>query len=540
MRSVRLRSPRPVLEPLVVAGTVLLTCRWSAALEVAPVLGVFHGSLGLVLAAVALGVAAAHAGLGDVLRRARLLDSRFRPAALGVGSALVLSLVGLHYAGRLRVSGDEPHYLLMTQSLLREGDLDLRDNFGRGDFLEYLPAMPAPHYGAPRKDGRPFPAHSVGLPLLLAPVYAVAGRLGGVLFMAICAAALAIESMWLAQRVLGGRSAWPWLVALGPPVAFYAFHLYTEIPSALALATVLRLLVSGPGRAGAAVAALLACFLPWLHVKMAPAAAALGLIACVRLRGSPRGVFLGVAAAGALIYAGYFEWVFGSPTPLALYGGGSPRDVIASGAPRALAGLLLDRSFGLLGCAPVYLLALAGLSALTRRLRDHWPYLLILVAVVLPVLGWRMWWGGQCPPARFLVPAVPVLALAAAARLQASPTGLARWRFTLASLTAGLFAFMVARPEAMLLLNRGDRPTRVWDALSEPGGVQIGSYLPSLTIVSPGQGRLAVLWLLALLLTLGLDRLARRRPAVDRLFSGLTFPVALLLLVGWVVDLAGR
>ena len=83
---------------------------------------------------------------------------------------------GKRFATRLRATGDEPHYLLMAQSLWREGDLDLRDNFERRDYLEYTPGPVTTHYGTPRRDGRPFPAHSPGLPFALAPLYAIGGR----------------------------------------------------------------------------------------------------------------------------------------------------------------------------------------------------------------------------------------------------------------------------------------------------------------------------------------------------------------------------
>ena len=63
-------------------------------------------------------------------------------------------VVGLSYTLRLRVSGDEPHYLLMAQSLWREHDLDLRDNHAREDWREYTPGPIVPHYGAPAR-GRP-------------------------------------------------------------------------------------------------------------------------------------------------------------------------------------------------------------------------------------------------------------------------------------------------------------------------------------------------------------------------------------------------
>ena len=40
--------------------------------------------------------------------------------------------------------GDEPHYLLMTHSLLRDGDLELSNNYERHDFEAYtLPERPS-------------------------------------------------------------------------------------------------------------------------------------------------------------------------------------------------------------------------------------------------------------------------------------------------------------------------------------------------------------------------------------------------------------
>src|SRR6185295_2413715 len=111
----------------------------------------------------------------------------------------------------------------------------------------------------------------------------------------------------------------------------------------------------GPGLGGAAAAALLAATLPWLHLKMLPAAMALAAIAAVRLRGRTRAAFFAVAS------------------PLALYGG-MPRD--ADGSPlRALVGLALDRSFGLLPYAPVFLIALSGAACLVRR--RAWEWLLV-------------------------------------------------------------------------------------------------------------------------------------------------------------------
>jgi hypothetical protein len=317
-------------------------------------------------------------------------------------------------------------------------------------------------------------------------------------------------------------------------VAFYSFHLYTEVPSALCLALSLGLLLGSPGPAEAGAAALLASALPWLHVKMIPAAGVLGLLGLLRLRGRSLVVFLGVAGAMGAVYLAYFQHIYGHPTPLAIYGGAAPAEPGASPL-RAAAGLLLDRSFGLLPYAPVFLLALPGLGVLARRpWRESLPYALLAGAVLAPVLEWRMWWGGQCPPGRLLVPLVPFLGIVLALRAAGPIRGLMRWRWPLLLSGLALATFMIAEPARLLLLNRGARPTRVWGALS--GAWPVGRYLPSLTVPDPAETRVALLWLAAMGGLIVLDQLALRRDAVDRLFRGLALPLVLALTVGVLVD----
>src|SRR6185369_6324702 len=271
-----------ILSPLAWTAAALALSRVPACVQILPVLGVLRGPAGVMLLALAVALA-----LAAALPPPRRIQPS--PRLLFVAAWAFLVVVGLSYTLRLRVSGDEPHYLLMAQSLWREHDLDLRDNHAREDWREYTPGPIVPHYAAPRADGRPFPAHSPGLPLLLAPLYALGGRPLCVVALTLAAALLALE-MWRAARRLTGddeAALLAWALALVPPVAFYAFEIYTEVPAALALAVALRLLLTGSGLGigGAAAAALLASALPWLHLKMLPAAVALAVIALFRLRG---------------------------------------------------------------------------------------------------------------------------------------------------------------------------------------------------------------------------------------------------------------
>lgn len=525
-------SRLPMIVGVLAAAGIAALASWPAACRLLPVLGVFGGPLGGAL----VGVAVATAAVGVIPLRWPWPNPRLRPLAAFVVGVLVLVPVGLGYATRLRVSGDEPHYLLMAQSLWREGDLLLEDNLAREDYLEYTPGPVRPHYGAPRKDGRPYPAHSPGLPLLLAPVYALGGRLLCVALLGVVAAAAAARALSLAV-CLGlreGPALLAWGAALGPPLLFYSFHVYTEAPCALAIVVALELLlVANPAPARAVGAALCAAALPWLHVKMLPVAAVLGVLGLLRLPGRARWAFLVTAGGMAVAYLGYHLWVFGQPTPLAIYGGGVPSDVAVSPL-RALAGLLLDRSFGLWPHAPVLALAVLAGASLWSQVPAGRSLLAVIVAILLPVLFWRMWWGGQCPPARFLVPAAPLLAIAVGLASVPPFRGVIHWRWPLLGGGWALALFMTWDPGALLLLNRANRPTRLWAALS--GETPIGRYLPSLTLPDAAEERVALVWVVALVALLALHALARRRNGVDRWFRSLALPLILGLGVGAAVD----
>ena len=504
-----------------------------------PSLGILRGPASYVLvAAAACLVLGRRLGRGGWPRAARLARAPWW-VLLAAGFVLYGG-VALHYAAWMPPSGDEPHYLVMAQSLWRDHDLDLRDEYEGEEWSEYTPGPVRPHWGEPRADGRPFPAHSPGLPLLLAPAYAAFGREGCVLLMALIAAAAALACRQLAFQLTGDfeASGWAWLGAVGPPLFFFSFLLYTEAPSALcaSLALLLLLRARGPsGAALAALAALAASCLPWLHLKMIPAAAGLGLIGLARLRGRALVAFALVALVAAVGFASYYQHVFGVASPLAIYGGLPANARVFTW--RSPVGLLLDRSYGLLPIAPVFVIALAGVPDALRR-RAAWPYWLLGLTVLAPLLSWRMWWGGQCPPARFLVPMLPLLASTLALRLARSRHGLARWLPGLLAAGFALSAVAVAEPGARLLLNRANRPPRLWAALS--GEVAIGDYLPSLTHASERDALIALVWLAALGLLLVLDRLALNRPRVDRAFSSFSAAMALLLVIGAVIDLGLR
>lgn len=526
--------------PLLQAGAVLAAARVPAARDAVPALGLFTGPLGLVLLGLAVGVFLCRAGA-----RPRLPTP---PAAVLFALSFALFAgVALHYARAVEPSGDEIDYLFMAQSLWRERDLDLRDNYTRGDYLEYLGGLDWMPGGTRRADGRPYPIHSPGLAALVAPAYALGGRVGCLVLLGLVASALGLVVRALAREAgadeAGGLAAWA--ATVGPPVLFYTAFLYTEVPSALALSLALFLLLRRPDPAGAVAAALALSALPWLHVKMSLAAALLGLFALARLRGRARVAFAVTAGAAALAFLGHYYSVFGTLSPLARYLGGVPIPMQRRTPLRTLVGLFVDGAYGLLPVAPVFLLGLAGLPRLARGRRDVAVGLGLLgLGVLLPVLGWRNWWGAS-PPARFTIPFLPVLAVALALRMGEAPArGLARWRVPLVASGLVLALFMFHEPREMRMVNGRNGPPEAFEALA--GEVSPSRYLPFLSSRAgsvappweppPSEAFLAAAWVAGLGALLVLDRVAQRRDRLDRWFRGLALPLGLLALLSLAVD----
>jgi hypothetical protein len=401
--------------------------------------------------------------------------------------------------------------------------------------------------GTHRADGRPYPTHSAGLAVLLAPAYAMGGRKACVVLLAVVAAGLGLLVRDIARRS-GAEEETAlvcWAATVGPPVLYYSAFLYTEVPVAFAIALALRLLLFSPGPWSAAGAALALSALPWLHVRMTIAAAALGAFAAVRLRGRARVAFVATAAAMAVAYAAYQYSVFRTLSPYSRYAGQTPIPIARATPLRTLLGLFLDGCYGLLPYAPAFLLGLAGLALLFGRRRPGRGALLLAgLGVLLPVLGWRNWWGFS-PPARFTIPLVPVLALAVAARLDAAPgRGLARWRWTLVAGGIALALLMFADPHSMRMINGREGPPQVFELVA--GDVALSRYFPypssrAGSTAPPweppaSEARVMALWVAALAALLVLDRLAWSRDRVDRWFRGLALPVLLFLVLSVAVD----
>ena len=485
-----------------------------------PGLAVLRGPLGVALAAAGSGpVRGARDAAGAGRGRRRIGGRPVACSSLGPpvvprhGRALVLRR-------RLRVSGDEPHYLLMAQSLWREGDLDLqRQPRARG--LARVHAGPdRPRTTARRgRTAGPIPPTAPACRCCWRPSTRLGGRLA-------CVAAAGPgrrrPGAVRCARSPCGRPATPaaalvaWAALPGPPVFFYAFHVYTEVPSRRwPWHGALRAAARGARPWPAALAAAPARrALPWLHVKMIPAAAAAGPVALVRLRGRRAGrvrwPWRSLMAAG---YLAYLQHVFGRPV--------AARD-LRRPARRGCRGSPLARG-GRACCstAPSACCPRAGVPARPGRpgpvvpplARRGGPCLVGVGRARCPCCAGGCGGAGSARRPASWSRWCPLLARrAGGAAWPESPRGLARWRWPLAGdrARAGALRRRAPRRAAAPEPRRPSDPA-VGRAL---GRRLVERYLPSL-VPAPRRPRwrVAAIWLAVLAALLALDRLAlRQRP----------------------------
>ena len=353
--------------------------------------------------------------------------------------------------GKYSASGDEPHYLMITHSIVVDHDMDVANNysdndgrfFGHGHLDMGLHAVPAPN-------GHVRPMHDVGLAVALVPVYVIAQRIAqipsdsllnrvrmdrGLFAYSIVSVFLmgltAVGLMTLADGVRSLTShvtAALLVVAAGvsPPIVSHSFLVFPEALALFVTCLVVWLSLRPAGRDDrpALMAILFALgALPWAHHKYLLYVPGLLFVIVWKRWAMVRALSWGERAAAiglfglpqlALLVWTWHEWgTLGG----ALTTGGLPfsADMLKSG----LLGLWIDRRSGLLAYAPLYWIAPACWY-LTRK--TTWPFLVPAALLYLPAASFTIgWWAGFSPAARYLVPLIPfcIAAIADALRHRA-------------------------------------------------------------------------------------------------------------------------
>ena len=337
--------------------------------------------------------------------------THFNTVALFVPVVLALALAAWWtLSGLVPVGGDEPHYLVMADSIARDGNLELRNDYARDARTGAIFGQVEPH--AYRTDRGWYPYHTPGLSILLALPY----RFGGVLVsrLTLCVFALGLPLVlmaWVLPRLGARDAAWLTLAAtLSVPFVFGASEIYPDLPGAV-IALFLAVWLIGPrptrwNGPGWAAFWLLAGLIAWLNIKfmaVTAVAAACGLFVARGERrdsGGRQGLLLmPLVVVGPALLALFHLHAFGSVL--------GERDVseLTRSPARALMillGLHFDQSQGMFLQQPLLLCGIPALAWWMRRAPGHaLSWIVLYGALILPNSLQMARFGGGGPIGRF-------------------------------------------------------------------------------------------------------------------------------------------
>jgi hypothetical protein len=358
-----------------------------------------------------------------------------------------------HWGLPLLYSGDEPHYLVYANSLFRDGDFDLSNNYHaalageyqagriwasrildhhtvyyiRGDYTLWADLYELSPGGSgqgwkivPKSpdhrlvEGDPeYGFHPPGIALILTALFKPFGdpeilESGGLLV----SGAMLILGMLAFRSIIRGLGAGELslnvitaIVFLGTPIWHYGRTLYSESFTLGFSLSAFALYIGSAGqlvRGGLLPGALMA-----LAIIVRPVSVLLCLPLAVELLAKRRFAqlfALALAPSLAVLFLLYLNhMMFGSPLHFAqVPHWGNPLD--------GLSGILFSLSHGLVPLAPATLVALAlWPSFLARHRRIAWLSLAMILPSLLLISCWQWWGGGTAYGPRLIVPLIPFL-----------------------------------------------------------------------------------------------------------------------------------
>lgn len=321
-------------------------------------------------------------------------------------------------AGVNTVTGDEPHYLLMANGIVKyrtfEQTSAYREEFKTRSIYQYglAPQDAEPDgtntHALPGVHGL-YNVHGIGLPLLLAGPFAAGGVLGAKLFLLLITSMLVIM-LWRYSGLIGLSERKSLLIVA--PIVFSvpfipaAAQVYPELTASAILVAGFVWLIGvrekQPGYSDFWISGLLA-FLPWLQIKFSVASFVV-IVAVICRFWAGRANFtrilaiLILPAISCCLLGLYNYYAFGKIS-------GPYQDGAIEFSKTSLMvflGLHLDQNQGFLFLNPILFFGLVGLGAFYRFDKyAFWVWLIVYLSIMVPNALHPNWYGGGSFSGRF-------------------------------------------------------------------------------------------------------------------------------------------
>ncbi len=200
-----------------------------------------------------------------------------KPILIWIIPLIIFSLLSLWLDHKgVELSGDEPHYLMVTQSLVEDLDLSLKNNVEERTYLDFIPAEIPAHMIIHK--GKHLSFHMPGLSFLLIPFYIVFNLVGDIisphlffrLSISVINAFFPFVLFYIMRLLFPDKKiSGIWLLSiLTIPFLFHSVHIFPELPAATLLAGSFLFLYRDDPKPG--IAGFLFSLTIWFHVKYYP------------------------------------------------------------------------------------------------------------------------------------------------------------------------------------------------------------------------------------------------------------------------------
>ena len=337
------------------------------------------------------------------------------------------------------LGGDEPHYFVIAQSIARDFDLNVFDQYARNKYREFINVRLHSHAKVGKGFKKWYSFHLPGVSFTLVPFFFFKIPIPLLYFlirsyMGLFGALLSIL-VYLFSLKIWKNSKLSFFITivftLTSPIFFMSIHIFAEIQALLLILSSLYILLFSEKKSYFKI--LLAGFLLSITIFWGMKYAifiyvfSLGfLFFFIKRKEYKKGfLFILFPIISQLLFFSYLFYAYGSFSPNSIYYGVMNEaqkkelfNVVLKKTPlkirvETLLDYFFDQRDGLLLYNPFYLFAFPGLLIALRKFRIYSKHLLISVASFIYILyhGFSTVRAGYCPQARYLVPVLWTLML---------------------------------------------------------------------------------------------------------------------------------
>ncbi len=355
-------------------------------------------------------------------------------------------------------TGDEPAYLLTAHSIVKDGDLDLKNNFENRDYRYFFDRELKPQTSDVVRNGKIYSYHPAMFSLLISPFYLIAGRLGVTVLMNALSAMFIAMIFYFLYKMFGSmKNAVITAGATGflMPAIAMSNSISGDVVTGLFLITLY--VTAKYHRQRVYLFSFLMAAAVWIHVKAIPVCAGLAVLYLFYSRKDMRNmaVFIFIQALNTAAFMGFNYILFGVVVSTYTLPGQTVADLLSTNIFRGAAAFFFDRQLGLFAYAPVFVFIISGFYYM---IRSKGAELLELTLIILPYFGLismiNNLGGGSASP-RYLVPVLFYFSMLLSAAVNEIRSKFQRYAF-LALLTAG---FLMSLAVCMIPWFRWDWPS---------------------------------------------------------------------------------